>query len=115
MSTRITAAFTDDAVLAELGARVQRARLAQNVTQAELAKEAGVSVPTLQRLEAGASVQVVSLLRVLRALGLLDHAELLVPADDVRPMELLARAGGRRRRASRRGRPDPDAPWTWGE
>jgi len=114
MSSRITGPMTDDAVLAEVGARVQRLRLAGNVTQAELAREAGVSVPTLQRLEAGGSVQMVSLLRVLRALGILDHVELLVPADDVRPMDLLARAGGRRR-ASRRGRPDPAAPWTWAE
>jgi transcriptional regulator with XRE-family HTH domain len=107
--------LTDDALLADLGRRLQRQRLDRNLTQARLAREAGVSTPTVQRLEAGESVQLVSLLRVLRALGLLAQAELLVPAPEVRPMELLLRHGRRRRRASRGTGAGPAGPWTWKE
>ncbi len=110
---RISPTTADDTVLEELGRRLQRHRLDQNVTQARLAREAGVSTPTLQRLEAGSSVQLVSLLRVLRALGLLDRVEALVPEPGVRPMELLVRDGRRRKRASSEGDAEPDQPWSW--
>ena len=104
---------TDDAILEELGRRLRRHRLDRNVTQAALAREAGISKPTLQRLEAGASVQLVSLLRVMRALGLLDQLDALVPDPLVRPLELLERRGKVRQRASREGPPEPPEPWSW--
>jgi transcriptional regulator with XRE-family HTH domain len=112
---KIGPVLADTAILTELGQRLQRQRLDLNVSQAALAKEAGVSSPTVQRLEAGSSVQLGSLLRVLRALGLLERLEGLVPAPGVRPMELLEREGARRQRASsRRDDPEPK-PWTWGD
>jgi transcriptional regulator with XRE-family HTH domain len=110
---QIINALSDDTVLEEIGRRLQRHRLDRNTTQGRLAREAGVSTPTLQRLEAGSSVQLVSLLRVLRALELLDHLEMLVPELGVRPMELLERKGRRRQRASPEGSSDPKVPWTW--
>ena len=70
---RITENLTDDAVLAELGARLARWRLEKNLTQAELSDRAGVGRRTIQRLEAGESVQVTSLVRVLRVMGLLSR------------------------------------------
>jgi len=105
--------LSDDAVLEELGRRLQRHRLDRNITQGSLAREAGISTPTLQRLAAGSSVQFVSLLRILRALGLLDHVDMLVPTLPVRPMELLERKGRRRKRASPGGSPETNKPWTW--
>ncbi|MFH1466068.1 MAG: helix-turn-helix transcriptional regulator [Pseudomonadota bacterium] len=110
---RIEGVLTDDAILAELGQRLQRHRLDQNVTQAQVAREAGLSTPTVQRVEAGSSVQLASLLRVMRVLGLLDQVEGLVPQPGVRPMELLQRGGRRRQRASS-GKSDPKGePWSW--
>ena len=48
---QITNQLTDNAVLAELGRRLARTRLQRNMPQEALAKEAGVSVPTVQRIE----------------------------------------------------------------
>ena len=48
---RIEKTITDDGVLAEVGARLQRARLERNQTQQQLADEAGIGVRTLERLE----------------------------------------------------------------
>ena len=59
---------TDEQLLAELGRRLARCRLDMDATQAALAFEAGISKRTLERIEAGASVQTTSLIRVLRAL-----------------------------------------------
>lgn len=113
--TPIDAQLTDAAVLEELGSRVQHERLARNVTQARLAASAGVSLPTVQRVEAGCSVQLVSFLKVLRALGLIEQVEQLVPSPRVRPMELLVREGSERQRASSNAAPEPTKPWDWGE
>ena len=72
--------LTDEAVLAELGERIARHRLDRQLTQTALAKEAGISKRTLERMEAGASVQLVNLIRVCRALGLLARLAQALPA-----------------------------------
>ena len=60
---------TDQQVLAELGDRLAQYRLNRNLTQDQLAREAGVSKRTVVRLENGQSSQMTNLVRVLRALG----------------------------------------------
>ena len=105
---------TDDAVLAELGSRLGAVRLSRNLTQAELAKEAGVSKRTLERIEAGQSAQITSFIRILRALDLLERLELLLPPAQPGPMDLLKRAGKAPQRASGRSSAHPQ-PWTWAE
>lgn len=118
---RIESNLTDEAVLHELGARLERVRLARNLTQAELAAEAGVERKLVLRIEAGESVRVVSLVRVLRALGLLDAADQLVPEATPSPIDLARMRGSTRRRASgrRRKRETPPAddaePFRWGD
>ena len=116
---RITPELTDEAVLGELGRRIARTRRERNLTQRELAEEAGVERKALQRVEAGESVRLVSLVRVLRALGLLEALDGLVPEPAPSPIELLALEGRRRRRASggraRRGASDLGPGWRWGD
>ena len=107
----------DDSVLQELGARLAAARLARDLTQAELAAEAGVSKRTLERLETGqAATQLSGFVRVCRALTLLDRLDALVPAAAATsPLVELEREGKRRRRASGSKAQQPRKPWTWGE
>jgi transcriptional regulator with XRE-family HTH domain len=111
--------LTDDAALAELGARLARQRVARNLTQADLAERAGVGRATLQRLERGESVQVLSLIKVLRVLDLLTALDAVVPESADLPIAQLARELRPRRRRARDGAttpPRPDAPpWTWGD
>jgi len=111
--------LTDQAVLAELGGRLARHRLRRNLTQAELAHEAGVSLSTVSRLEAGESTQLTNLIRVVRALGLLGNFDVFVPPPAPSPIELLEMQGRQRRRASPRTREEGNAvtgePWTWDE
>ena len=67
---------TDEAILDELGARIARYRLNRNLTQATLAKEAGVSLSTLKRIELGGySASIVNYIRILRALKVLENLE----------------------------------------
>lgn len=117
---RIETHQTDEAVLNELGERLRRTRLERNLSQVELADEAGVERKAVQRIEAGESVRIVSFVRVLRALGLLDALDRLVPEPAPSPIELLKLHGRQRQRASggraasRPGRA-PDGSWRWGD
>jgi transcriptional regulator with XRE-family HTH domain len=115
---RIHALTSDTAVLGELGQRLARWRLERNLSQAAFAKEAGVGARTVQRLEAGESVQLTNLVRVLRALGLLDALDRLVPEPPPSPIDRLRTAGRERQRAGRsaaRSEPARPAPWAWGD
>jgi len=107
---------TDQQVLAELGDRLAQHRLNRNLTQDQLAREAGVSKRTVVRLENGQSSQVTNLVRVLRALGLLCNFEALVPAPLASPIEALKAKARQRRRASPASKqPKPSSDWTWGD
>lgn len=115
---KITDLLTDESILRELGLRLERARLDLELTQADLAREAGLAKRTIERIEAGSAYQLPSLLRILRVLQLMDGLEILVPDLSARPMDLLEHATPRRRRASpKRQRQLQDRPetWTWDE
>ncbi len=118
---RINEHHTDETILAELGARLARHRLNRQWTQAYLAREAGISKRTVERIEAGSSAQLSSFLRLCRALGLLDGISALVPEPEPSPLELLRSRGKERQRASSRKPVKRDlvgeqsAVWTWGD
>src|SRR6202451_4934602 len=88
----------DAAVLAELGRRLTRQRLERNWTQAELAAEAGIGQATVQRAERGESVQMTSMIKLLRALGLLGGLDVAIPESIGLPIARLEREQRRRRR-----------------
>lgn len=93
---------SDQAVLAELGQRLQGVRLERNIRQEHLAKEAGVSIGTLRHIEEGSSVTLSSFVRILRALGMLENLDLVVPEELPSPLGRWETKGRRRRRASSR-------------
>jgi transcriptional regulator with XRE-family HTH domain len=107
--------IVDELVLRELGERLTRVRLDRNLTQAELALEAGVSKRTLERMEAGGPTQLVNLVRVCRALDLVEHFETLVPPPIPSPLAQLKLRGKERKRASSVKPVAPAAKWQWAE
>ena len=114
---RITNQNTDEAILVELGGRLARLRLDRNLTQAELATQAGISKRTLERLEAGAvAPQLSGLIRVCRVLGLVDRFDLLVPEPVPSPVAQLKMAGRKRQRASTtKPVKSSTKKWQWGD
>lgn len=107
--------MTDDAVLSEVGSRLERHRLNRNLTQADLATEAGVSVSTVQRLERGESTQLKSWFRILRVLDLLPALDNLVPELPVSPISLADREGQARKHAYPKRQAENAGDWTWGD
>lgn len=118
LGVKITAETTGELVLQELGRRLLGARLAKNLTQAQLAVEAGVSKRTIERLENGSvGTQLSGFVRVCRILGLLERLELFVPEPVPSPMAQLHSQGKVRRRASSTLAPrvaKSPGKWEWG-
>jgi transcriptional regulator with XRE-family HTH domain len=108
---------TDNAILKTLGERLAARRLSLNRTQVDVATEAGVSLRTLVRLEAGESTQLTNLIRILRVLDVLKGLDLLLPPEAPGPLEILRHRRKRRRRAcgttQESERSAEGAPWTW--
>ncbi len=108
--------LTDDTVLKEIGTRLSRSRLNLNKTQAQLAEEAGVSHRTLSRAEHGESIQLSSLVRILRALDLLKNLDALVSSPVTSPIQQLKSQGRQRQRASsKKDTAASEASWSWGD
>jgi len=112
----ITNTLTDEAILAEIGERIVRRRLEFQLTQAALAREAGVAKRTLEHAEAGANVQMSTIIRIFRVLDLLPALDQAMPESKPGPIEVMASKGKVRQRASSRRRDaEKDKPWAWGD
>jgi len=110
--------LTDEAVLVELGERFSRSRLDRELTQADVAEQAGISKRTVERIEAGGSAQLSSIIRLLRVLDLLPNLERLLPEVEPSPMDLLKRKGKQRKRAPSRkdtGQINETPAWSWAD
>ena len=107
--------LTDEAILAETGARLAMRRIDAGLTQVALARQAGVSRSTVDRLERGQTTQMSSFIRVLRVLDLLSEFNELIPETGPGPMDLLKNKPRERRRAysSRGKRREDSLEWTW--
>lgn len=111
--------LSDVALIKLLGQRLMQLRLVKNLTQQQLAEQAGLGLRTVQRLEQGAvATQLSGFVRICRVLGLVEGFDLLVPETAPSPMAQLKLQGRKRQRASgdRQGKSkDKLAKWTWGE
>ena len=81
-----------------LGERIVELRLTYNWKRETLAERAGVSVPTLRRLETTGQASLDHLLRVALALGCLDQFEQLLKPPPARSFAELDRQNAAKRR-----------------
>jgi transcriptional regulator with XRE-family HTH domain len=103
----------DDIILAELGARITQRRIELGLSQADLAEQAGIGKRTLERIEAGATSQTTTLVRVLRGLKMLERLDAMIPESGPSPMDLLKLKGKTRKRAPRARQKPANKSWTW--
>jgi len=81
-----------------LGEQLRASRLRQNMTQEELASRAGVSVPTVARLENGGGSSLATFIRALKVLREDSWLEHVAPSASIDPVQ-IHRAGAMRQRA----------------
>ena len=89
-------------IQADLGQRLQALRLGREMSQAELADSAGISLRTVSALENGEGSTLLTLIRVLKALDALSSLDALAPRPTVRPMAMLNTDGARQRAPRKR-------------
>jgi transcriptional regulator with XRE-family HTH domain len=108
---------TSDQIEAALCKRLESIRLSRNITQAQLAEEAGVSSRTIGRLEKGQGVSMDTFIRVMMALNIQQNLEALMPDPNVRPIERVGMGAGERKRARPAKYVDesPSLSWSDGE
>ncbi len=106
---------TSDQVEAALCKRLENIRLSRNITQAQLAEEAGVSPRTIGRLEKGQGVSVDTFIRIMIALGIQQSLEALLPDPTVRPIERVGISAGERKRARPTQSSNERPTWSWGD
>ncbi len=108
---------TDESLLKIIGDRLARLRLAKNLTQEQLAEQAGVGLRTIQRLELGsAAIQLSGFFRLCRALDLGERLDAFIPDSPISPLAQLRLQGKKRRRASgRKATASAAKKWKWGE
>jgi len=114
---KIQDSLTDESVLKELSGRIKQIRIDRGITQTELAGQANVSLSTVVRLEAGSSVQMDSFIRIMRALRLLEKFNVLIPEQELHPVELLRSRMKKKKRVSskRQENAAADTAWKWGD
>jgi len=79
--------LSDFAIVAQIGTFVKKNRLRQNITQAKLAEMAGLNRWTISQLEKGQSVNLASLIQIMRALDLLHVLNQFEVEDEISPLE----------------------------
>ncbi len=106
-----------ESIEAALCNRLESIRLAKNITQQQLADNAGVSRRTISRMENGEGISLDTLIRVMRALDLANHLEMLLPDPDIRPIDRVKSKTKKRQRASgsRRQPSMVKEDWKWGD
>jgi len=113
---KITNLLTDESILAEIGQRILNRRIELNMTQAAVAKQAGVAKRTVERIESGASGQTLSIIRIFRVLNLMDNMDSMIPEPVPKPMDLLKQKRKIRMRASKgMNELGPIKSWKWKE
>lgn len=112
---KITQNSTDSEAMQELGKRLQRYRIDSGLSQNELSDMTGISAKTIANLEDGRQTNTLTLIRILRALDLLDNLELIAPPQDNRPIDFLRYNKKAPQRASRNRHKAEERVWKRGD
>lgn len=93
------------------GDRVKDIRIRRNMTQKDLAENAGVSFSTVVRIERGESVNLDNFMRVMRVFDLLGNFDLLIPEQVLTPEEIF-KGKSKKKRAHKITKLN-DSQWVW--
>lgn len=106
---------SSDQIETALCRQLERIRLSRNMTQKQLADQAGVSLRTIGRMEKGEGVSLDTLIRVLMALRIQHNLAALLPDPSVRPIDRVNLKGTERKRARHAKVGKERKTWTWGD
>lgn len=91
--------MSDHSIISVIGEYIRHHRLAQNKTQAKIAEIAGVNRWTINQIEKGKPITLISLIQVLRALDQLQVFDPFKIETQISPLELARLEKKKRQRA----------------
>lgn len=103
---------TAGAIAAELGERLKQARLNTDMTQAEVAGQAGVSRKAVLNAEKG-KAQLETFIAIMVALKLTEQLNNFLPVQEIFPIQLAKLQGRKRQRASGQRSASSQEPAEW--
>ncbi len=77
--------------------RIKNYRIDCSLTQKDLAEKSGVSLRSIQNFEHGKDIQLTNLIKILKALDLIDNLSMLVPDISKKPSVYLETSKTRER------------------
>lgn len=92
--------MTDNAIAEDIGDRLRELRLNRNYSQQAICGMTGLSIKAILNAEKGKS-NIVTYIKILRALNCLDHLENFIPKPGISPMQMVKLSNNKRIRASR--------------
>ena len=92
-------AMSDGAIILEIGRFIRHHRLEKNLTQARVAETAGVNRWTLNKIEKGKPISLLTLISVLRALDMLPTLDVFKVSTQLSPIQLAKLEQKKRQRA----------------
>ena len=104
---------TDKQIVEETAKRIAKLRIANGLSQNDVAKRTGLSRHTISNIENGNSFTVENLVKVMRALGIIDRLETLIPTANQSPYVLVKNKGEKKRVFSSKKIKNQE--WQWGE
>ncbi len=108
------ASMSDKSLMETIGSFVKHHRLTQNKSQSVVAEIAGMSRSTLSLLERGETINLSSLIQVLRVLDLLHIMEIFAINNEISPIEYAKLQKHKKQRARSKKetiQPDGDLGW----
>lgn len=104
--------LADPEVIKKIGDKIKEYRLEMDMAQKDLAKKAGLSLATVQKIERGGGGTIANLVRVLRVTGRLQALEPFMEERRITPLEYSRMMGKThtRKRAGRHGKNTDDNP-----
>lgn len=109
---RILLDSSDLEVLEETGARLKALRIASWMTQQDLSDYTGIALRTIRNLENGKDVSFLTIIKVMRALSILQNLDSTFPEETIRPSQ-IRQLGKPRQRVRKES--EPERTWKWGD
>ena len=109
---RILLDSSDPEVLKEAGARLKALRIASWMTQQDLSDYTGIALRTIRNLENGKDVSFLTVIKVMRALNILQNLDTTFPEETIRPSQ-IRQLGKPRQRVRKES--EPERTWKWGD
>jgi len=106
-------ALTDGAIVCCIGQKMKNARIAKNLTQAQVAERSGISPFSVSQLENGHNTNIKTVVMYLRSIERLDLLGTLTQEDAVNPLAIVdyQKKHPKRQRATGNKKPIIESEW----